>query len=191
MLADKKIEMPMHQAETVLIVEDQQEVPQMGYTDDGIGHRDLAEDGQAHLQKPFAPPELAAKVRETPGVPGPGTVLVVDDEDAIRGLFHELLTAEGYRVLVASDGRQACDMLRRGMDLDLVITDLVMPNQEGIETIQAMRQQFPKVRIIAMSGAFGGQFLSTAKLLGADATLMKPVPPHQLCVTVAEVLSRR
>jgi CheY-like chemotaxis protein len=120
---------------------------------------------------------------------GPQTILVVDDEDSIRGLFRELLTAQGYRVVVASDGRQACEMLRQGVILDLVITDLVMPNQEGIETIRAIREQFPGVRILAISGAFGGKFLRMAKLLGADATLMKPIPPDQLYTTVAELLA--
>jgi CheY-like chemotaxis protein len=118
------------------------------------------------------------------------TILVVDDEDAIRELFQDLLSAAGYQVLVASDGRQAVDLLRRGMTPDLLITDLVMPNQEGIETIQAVRQQFPKMKIIAMSGAFGGQFLRMAKLLGADATLMKPIQVDQLCVTVDQVLKK-
>ncbi len=121
--------------------------------------------------------------------PAPRTILVVDDEDSIRVLFRELLTAAGYRVLVASDGRQACDMLHQGLHLDLVITDLVMPNQEGIETIRAIRQQFPHVRILAISGAFGGKFLRMAKLLGADAILTKPIPPDQLCSTVAELLA--
>lgn len=120
---------------------------------------------------------------------GPRTILVVDDEDSIRVLFRELLTAAGYDVTVASDGRQACEMLRQGMNPDLVITDLVMPNQEGIETIRAIRQQFPSVRIIAISGAFGGKFLRMAKLLGADATLTKPIPPDRLCSTVAELLA--
>ena len=121
---------------------------------------------------------------------GSQKILVVDDEDSIRGLFHDLLTAEGYEVTVASDGRQACELLRQGVNLDLVITDLIMPNQEGIETIRAIRQQFPAVRIIAISGAFGGKFLRMAKLLGADATLTKPIPPDQLCHTVAELLGR-
>ncbi len=120
---------------------------------------------------------------------GPQTILVVDDEDSIRVLFRELLAAEGYRVLVASDGRQACELLHQGVNLDLVITDLVMPNQEGIETIRAIRQQFPHVRILAISGAFGGKFLRMAKLLGADATLSKPIPPDQLCRTVAALLA--
>ncbi|HWC95135.1 MAG TPA: response regulator [Candidatus Sulfopaludibacter sp.] len=162
-----------------------------GYVHDLIRQEDLLGPDVGYLPKPFGPEELAAKVREVLGTRQarrPKTILVVDDEDSIRGLFHELLTAEGYHVTVASDGRQACDMLRRGIELDLVITDLVMPNQEGIETIQAIKHQFPKVKIIAMSGAFGGQFLNTAKLLGADATLLKPVHPDRLCSAVAAVL---
>jgi len=118
------------------------------------------------------------------------TVLVVDDDASIRWLFDEILTAEGYCVLAASDGREACEVLQRDVQLDLVLTDLVMPNQEGIETIRLMRQQFPKLKIIAISGAFGGQFLSTAKMLGADATLRKPVRPEELRATVAQLLER-
>jgi CheY-like chemotaxis protein len=124
-------------------------------------------------------------------MPRTQTVLVVDDEDSIRCLFDEILTAEGYCVLAASDGREACDVLRRDVNPDLVLTDLVMPNQEGIETIQVMRRQFPKLKIIAMSGAFGGQFLSTAKMLGADATLQKPVKPEELRSMVARILGNQ
>ena len=121
----------------------------------------------------------------------PGTVLVVDDEDAVRALFDEILTAEGYYVQVVSDGRQAWDALQREVETDVVITDLVMPNQEGIETIQKLRQNYPRLRIIAMSGAYGGQFLHMAKLMGADEVLRKPVDPEQLCSTVAKLLSNR
>lgn len=118
------------------------------------------------------------------------TILVVDDEPAVRILLHEILTEEGYRVLVAPDGRKACEILSNCADLDLVITDLIMPNQEGIETIRAMRQQAPQLRIIAMSGAFGGKFLRMARGLGADATLTKPVSVEELNRTIEYVLSR-
>jgi DNA-binding response OmpR family regulator len=66
-----------------------------------------------------------------------------------------------------------------------------MPEQEGIETIQVLRRRAPKVRIIAMLGALGGQFLSTAKILGADMVLDKPVSSELLLAKVAEVLTRR
>ncbi len=118
----------------------------------------------------------------------PPAILVVDDEPSIRILFHQMLTAAGYRVVVAADGRMACEILAGSAGLAVVITDLIMPNQEGIETIRAIRQQFPAIKIIAVSGAFGGKFLRMARLLGADATLTKPVDAQELCGAVAQVL---
>jgi DNA-binding NarL/FixJ family response regulator len=79
----------------------------------------------------------------------------------------------------------------RAEPVDLVITDLVMPEQEGIETIRALRKEAPGVRIVAMSGAFGGQYLKTAQLLGADAVLAKPVGSELLLAKVAQVLKKR
>ncbi len=117
------------------------------------------------------------------------TILVVDDEHSIRDVFSALLEAKGYRVFVACDGREACQMLTSGTDPDLIITDLVMPNQEGLETIRAIRERYPDVGIIAISGAFGGKFLKMAKGFGADATLIKPIKPDQLWSTVAGVLA--
>ena len=118
------------------------------------------------------------------------TILVVDDEPAVRIFLSDILTREGYRVLVAPDGRRACEILNDCADLDLVITDLIMPNQEGIETIRAMRLQAPQLGIIAISGAFGGKFLRMAKGLGADATLTKPVSIQELNRTIEDVLNR-
>jgi len=72
-----------------------------------------------------------------------------------------------------------------------VITDLIMPEQEGIETIQTIRRDVPGTGIIAISGAFGGMFLKTAQFMGADAVLMKPVSAELLLTKVAEVLKLR
>jgi DNA-binding NarL/FixJ family response regulator len=77
----------------------------------------------------------------------------------------------------------------RASPIDLVVTDLVMPAQEGLETIQQIRQSGHNTRIIAISGAFGGRYLRTADLIGADATLPKPVDPVVLIDTVRSVLS--
>ena len=66
-----------------------------------------------------------------------------------------------------------------------------MPEQEGIETIQALRRDVPGLGIIAISGAFGGQYLKMAGKLGADAVLKKPVSPEMLLAKVAEVLALR
>ena len=90
-------------------------------------------------------------------------------------------------MIEAADGKQALRQALAGR-VDLVITDLVMPEQEGIETIQALRRNAPGVGIIAISGAFEGEFLGVAELLGADAALIKPVSAEFLLARVAEVL---
>jgi CheY-like chemotaxis protein len=101
-----------------------------------------------------------------------------------------VLEAGGYEVIEAANGKQAFKeaLAKR---VDLVITDLVMPEQEGIETIQALRRDVPGIGIIAISGAFKGQFLKTARFLGADAVLNKPVSAELLLANVAEVLKPR
>jgi PAS domain S-box-containing protein len=160
-----------------------------GYSGDVITNRGGLAEGLSYIAKPFAPEVLAAKIREVLNPSGRQTILVVDDQESVRNLFEDILTAS-YHVLLASDGQEALNILRRGEPIDLVITDLVMPNTEGIETIQAIRKEYPGVKIIAMSGALGGHFLKPALLVGADATLEKPIPPDVLQESIKEVLSR-
>jgi CheY-like chemotaxis protein len=159
-----------------------------GYTGNAIARRGLLEEGVAFIQKPFTAESLAGKVRDTLGrAPAAGTILVVDDEAAIRGLFHKILARAGYRVMEAADGAQALAAVKKG-GVDLVITDLVMPEKEGIETIVEIRKNHPRVKIAAVSGAFGGRYLETASLLGADAALAKPVSEETLLGTVRRLL---
>jgi hypothetical protein len=96
----------------------------------------------------------------------------------------------GYEVLEAANGKEALKKARAGR-VDLLITDLVMPEQEGIETIRAFRKDAPGIPIIAISGAFGGRFLGMARALGAQAVLSKPVSAGLLLSKVAEVLKSR
>jgi len=117
-------------------------------------------------------------------------ILVADDEAAVRGFLRVLLEGAGYHVIEAADGKHALRQARAGR-VDLVITDLVMPEQEGIETIQALRQEVPGIGIIAVSGAFEGQFLQVAEMMGADAVLTKPLSPEALLASVADVLKRK
>lgn len=119
------------------------------------------------------------------------TILVVDDEDGIRNLLQELLESAGHHAVVAADGREALKVLAQDEVVDLVITDLVMPNQDGVETVQEIRRRYPRTKIIAMSGAFGGQFLRTAELLGASATLAKPISAAGLIEAVNKVFELR
>ena len=90
-------------------------------------------------------------------------------------------------VLLASDGNQALRVLKDRHDIDLVITDLVMPNCEGIETIRLIRGLYPSLKIVAISGAFAGQYLKLASILGANRILAKPVEPEVLVQMVKEL----
>jgi CheY-like chemotaxis protein len=159
-----------------------------GYPAEVVSRRGLLDSGAECILKPFTPETLAGRIRGILGVARQAAkVLVVDDDPAIRDLLTEILKSDGYEVEVACDGLQASRILKSG-HFDLVITDLVMPNAEGLETIQEIRRNYPGLRVIALSGAFGGNFLNIASMLGASATLQKPVGPDQLLATVHEVL---
>lgn len=115
-------------------------------------------------------------------------ILVVDDDAGVRDVLKSMLEAAGYSVSVAGNGKEAMRALR-AEGADLILTDLVMPEQEGIETIKALRQQYPDLKVIAMSGAFGGDYLRIAAYLGAHGTLSKPIQMNALLKLVAEVLA--
>lgn len=117
-------------------------------------------------------------------------ILVVDDEEEIRSVISTALRAQGHEVREASNGRIAIRLLGES-DTDLVITDLVMPDQEGLETITAIREQFKNIGIIAISGAFTDRqidFLPVAAQMGAHKTLTKPFGLQDLTNAVDEVL---
>jgi two-component system cell cycle sensor histidine kinase/response regulator CckA len=114
-------------------------------------------------------------------------VMVVDDEESVRNSFQQILAPAGYRVIPVDSGKQALRILGAER-LDLVVTDLVMPDLDGLELIQSIRRDHPDVKIIAVSGAFGGQYLRAAEFMGADASLMKPVGAERLRRTVQQVL---
>ena len=161
-----------------------------GYTDSIAMPHGMEADGAEFLQKPFSPEALARKVRSVLAPPGPAArILVADDEAAVRGFLREALEEAGYGVVEAANGKQALDEARAGR-FDLVVTDLVMPKQEGIETIRALRKEMPAVGIIAITGKFEGPYLQMVQLLGADAVLTKPISPDLLLAKVAEVLKR-
>jgi CheY-like chemotaxis protein len=103
-------------------------------------------------------------------------ILVVDDLKDQRESLQRLLELEGYEVATACDGSQAVHA-QRAKPAQVLLTDIFMPGQEGIETIALFRREWPHVRIIAMSG--GGEisrngYLGVAQSIGADAALKKP-----------------
>jgi PAS domain S-box-containing protein len=140
----------------------------------------------AFLRKPFTPDTLLNQVRRILDAAERRTILVVDDDAGVRRLVADVLRLSGHLIHEANNGRQAIRQLRE-KPIDLMITDLVMPDQEGIETISAARREFPNLRIVAMSGGFGERFLTIAKRLGAHETLQKPFDESALIDLLARV----
>jgi DNA-binding response OmpR family regulator len=115
-------------------------------------------------------------------------ILVVDDDDQVREVLRVWLEQEGYEVLQADNGRVGVEIQRK-TPADLLICDLIMPVQEGIETISQFRAEFPQVGIIAISG--GGKigpesYLSVAGHLGAWKVFTKPLDMTGLIAGIAE-----
>ena len=112
--------------------------------------------------------------------------MIADDEAPIRQLLSDFLGGLGYETAEASNGLEAVARLH-DVNPAVVILDLVMPEQEGIETIRQIRKTHPEIKIIAVSGAFAGQFLRTAELLGANAVLPKPINLAELARLVGRL----
>lgn len=119
-------------------------------------------------------------------------ILVIDDDASVREVVSEMLRLEGHEVTIAENGREATTMLAE-RDFDLVITDLIMPEKEGIETISEIRRTDSRIPIVAISGGgrLGpGDYLETARYIGADATLAKPFARQELLTTIDALLER-
>ncbi|HKQ36162.1 MAG TPA: response regulator [Nitrospiraceae bacterium] len=115
------------------------------------------------------------------------SILVVDDEDQIRHLIRKTLEQAGYHITEACDGKEALQQYRLA-PADLVIMDILMPNQDGLETTVALRREFPDVKVIVITGGSDMigmlNFLDVAKMLGAHSTLQKPFEMKTLLDTV-------
>ena len=118
------------------------------------------------------------------------TILLIDDDELLRGALVQSLVNAGHKVIEASDGRQGCE-LARSMSVDLVLTDLVMPVQEGVETIMTLRRERPRLPVIAMSGGVTNSklYLDIAGKIGAKRMLPKPFMPKTLLSLVDQVLA--
>jgi CheY-like chemotaxis protein len=116
-------------------------------------------------------------------------ILVIDDDHLVRYTLSKILQRNGYDVVTASDGKRAMTVFRAEQP-DVVITDIVMPEQEGAETILLLRKERPEVRIIAISGgARTGNldYLDMARALGADDVLSKPFEAEELLSRLARL----
>ena len=117
-------------------------------------------------------------------------VLIVDDDEQIRVLLQQMMEWAGFEVLVAENGKIAMQIQSR-QPADLVITDLIMPEQEGLETISRLKKDYPGIKIIAISG--GGRigpeaYLPAALELGADLVFSKPFDVQEVVKSVKELL---
>ncbi|HEY7492027.1 MAG TPA: response regulator [Candidatus Tectomicrobia bacterium] len=117
-------------------------------------------------------------------------ILIIDDDDQIRRMLCQALEQAGYEAVEARDGQEGLEHFR-ATPIDLIITDILMPGKEGLETIMELRRAVPGIKIIAISG--GGQtgnmtFLEVARYLGAQRALQKPFELRELLNAVREVL---
>lgn len=160
-----------------------------GYAENAVVHHGVFDAGLQYLAKPFSPGEFAHKVREViENMSRSIAILVVDDEPGVRAFLRQALEQAGYRVLEAADGGEALACCRRER-VHLILMDLVMPEKEGLETIQELRRNFPQIRVIAMSGAPGGPiYLEAARHLGADNVLSKPIDADNLLQLVRRLV---
>jgi DNA-binding response OmpR family regulator len=129
-------------------------------------------------------------VTEAPNRTDAPTALVIDDDEAVLEAIAQLMASLGFRVVKAGDGLEGVEAFRQETPA-VVLTDIVMPNQDGIGAILQMRRIRPDVKIVAMSGLFDprhGSYLNMARELGADAILVKPFRYEELMEVLCGIL---
>ena len=117
-------------------------------------------------------------------------ILVIDDEAPVRNILKEMLNKNGYSVTTTSNSTEGLALLQTDT-FDLIITDLIMPDPDGFETMREIKARKPEVKVIAMSGHFEQDLESyrrTLKSYGADAVLKKPVDTEEIIGTIEELL---
>lgn len=120
-------------------------------------------------------------------------ILVIEDDDSQRELFKTVLEKNGYNVRIAEDGMTGGKLLRQHR-FDMVITDIYMPERDGLEVVKELRQELNDIKILAISG--GGRLgagspasaLRAASLFGADEVLAKPIEIKELLAIIAKLI---
>ncbi|MEK6632838.1 MAG: response regulator [Nitrospirota bacterium] len=131
--------------------------------------------------------DLSASVEETREKRSPSivTILLIDDNEAVRTLFRTILEQAGYCVLIAASGNEGWCLLH-DESVDLILVHVFLPDVDGLEFIHRLRKTRPDCKIIAMLGGSGEWgYLDTVKLLGANDVLGKPLSPKELLDTVS------
>lgn len=118
-------------------------------------------------------------------------ILIVEDDKELREMLKISLTRRKHTVIEAGNGREAITHFRAGVT-DLVVTDLIMPEEDGLKVIIKLRELKPSIKIIAISGggkAGPASYLNLARALGADAIFSKPFSTNDLIAKIEELLS--
>ena len=120
-------------------------------------------------------------------------ILVIDDDDDVRSALRRRLEQTGYEVITAADGADGIRLFRES-PVDLIITDIIMPELNGITAILELKQESPDVKIIAISG--GGfieaeEYLYMARVVGVERTFTKPFAGDELLKAVGEILGEK
>ena len=113
-------------------------------------------------------------------------ILVVDDERPLLRALATVLEGAGFQVFTAESGREARSTASQHQ-IDLLITDLGMPDEDGIELVQRLKKEHRELKVITMSGTFGPDLLKAARLLGANATLSKPMTATELLACIRKL----
>ena len=114
-------------------------------------------------------------------------ILLIDDDSLLLEVMRQTLSQAGYEVSTAADGKEA-SALYASRKPDIVITDVYMPNKDGLEALMELRENFPHIKLIAMSGGVAKtNLLEVARVLGASCTLVKPFQPEELLQAVSQV----
>ena len=118
-------------------------------------------------------------------------ILIADDNADLRQALQLCLEVEGFAVRAARNGDEAL-RLQMNDPADVLVTDLFMPDRDGFETVTAFRKNFPSTRIVVISGdgeRVRGSYLETARMVGADAILRKPIAPPELISVIQALLN--
>ncbi len=136
----------------------------------------------------------SAKPEARPADPAPRgreTVLLVEDEEMVRTLIRQVLTWHGYHVLEARTGEEALKIIERGDQLDVLLTDVIMPGMSAIDLVKIVESKRPDLKVIYMSGYTDHAIVRNGLLAGNVPFLQKPFAPDRLAHKVREVLNGR
>lgn len=121
------------------------------------------------------------------------TIVIADDDPIVREFAREMLASTAHAAILAEDGNEVIRLLD-GLRIDLLVTDMLMPNMDGVELIMAVRDRYPAVKVLAISsgGSVGASYvLTVARTLGADATLQKPLRLAKFLETIETLLAAK